>query len=96
MRDFYGRLRSAQNGNTMDAPMVYQIEAVVDGDVITRYIRFDADDDKPIAVWRETEEKDGDGNIISFTREFGITKWSERTSDPNNDKYVPINKCWEV
>lgn len=95
MRDFYGRQRTAQNGNSMDAPLVYQIDATVDGDTTTRYIRFykgGEDDTKPVMVWKEVETKDGDGNVTDFTREAAMVPWEDR--DSNETVYVPINECW--
>ena len=92
MRDFYGRLRSAQNGNQMDAPMIYEIDASTNNGTTTRYIRFDGSNDKPIAVWKETETKDGDGNVTSFVREFAMTVWADKAGAT----YAPINNCWEI
>ena len=93
MRDFYGRLRAAQNGNPMDAPMVYEIDAETTDETTIRYIRFESSDE-PIAIWKETEIKDADGNLSYFKREFAMAKWEDRAK--NTTTYVPINKCWEV
>lgn len=97
MRDYYGRQRTAQNGNSLDAPMVYQIDAETSDGTTTRYIRFykgGPDDDRPVMVWKEVEQVDADGNVISFTRETAMVVWEDRKA--NTMTYVPINECWDL
>lgn len=97
--DFYGRKRSGQTQNPVDAPMPYQISSTSETEVstgnktVTRYTRFQAGDGK-VAMWREITVFAGTSNdIISYTHEFTIGLWALRDSDTLN--WVPINECWD-
>ena len=97
--DFYGRRRSGQTQNPVDAPMPYQIASVSSTETstgnktVTRYTRFKAGNGK-VAMWREITIFAGTSNdIISYTHEFTVDYWEDRESDLLN--WVPINECWD-
>lgn len=92
MRDFYGRLRAAQNGNILDAPQVYETISTINGTTETKYSRYYNTGDTPCAVHKETIVKDQSGNIIQYKHEISMTTWDTRETA----LYVPINECWNL
>lgn len=97
--DLYGRKRSGQTQNPVDAPMPYQIKCVTETEAstgyktVTRYTRFSGDNLYKIGLWRETTVFDDHGNITDFKHEFAMDLWANVELD--TVRWVPINECWD-